>query len=93
MIPSVDISSLFEPPSVERDVTDRSFVSAACGVGFVTVHGLPDGIPVDAVSRRELLRIFTDRSVQNWSQQQQQIDGRTPNIYRGWIATDEGNPT
>jgi isopenicillin N synthase-like dioxygenase len=93
MIPSVDISSLFEPPSVERDATDRSLVSAASDVGFVTVHGLPDGIPIEAVSRRELLRIFTDQRAQSWSKQQQQIDGRTPNLYRGWIATDEGNPT
>jgi isopenicillin N synthase-like dioxygenase len=93
MIPSVDISSLFEPPSVKRDATDRSLVSAASDVGFVTVHGLPDGIPIEAASRRELLRIFTDERAQSWSKQQQQIDGRTPNLYRGWIATDEGNPS
>jgi isopenicillin N synthase-like dioxygenase len=41
----------------------------------------------------KLLHIFTDRGVQNWSKQQQQIDGRTPNLYRDWVATDEGNPT
>jgi isopenicillin N synthase-like dioxygenase len=93
IIPSIDISSLFGPQSVERDATDRSLVSAASDVGFVTVDGLPDGIPVEAASRRELLRIFTDQGAQSWSQQRQQIDGRTPNLYRGWIATDEGNPT
>jgi isopenicillin N synthase-like dioxygenase len=92
MIPLIDISSLFGPQSVERDATDHSLVSVASDVGFVTVDGLPDGVPVEAASRRELLRIFTDQGAINWSQQQQ-IDGRTPNLYRGWIATDEGNPT
>lgn len=93
MIPSIDISSLFGSQSVERDPTDRSLVSAASDIGFVTVDGLPDGVPVEAASRRELLRIFTDQGAQNWSKQQQQIDGRTTNLYRGWIVTDEGNPT
>ena len=92
-IPLIDIGALFGPPSPERDATDRSLITAATGIGFFTVSGLPDDIPIGSTIRYELLRVFTDHGARDWREQQQQTDAGRVNFYRGWIVTEEGHPT
>jgi isopenicillin N synthase-like dioxygenase len=92
-IPLIDIGSLFGPSSLERDATDRSLISAATEIGFLTVSGFPDGVPTGPTIRHELLRVFTNHGARDWREPQQQTDARRVNLYRGWIATEEGNLT
>lgn len=92
-IPRVNIGALFGSPSPDRDAADRSLISAATEIGFVTVSGFPDGVPTGSAIRHELLRVFTDHRASDWRELQQQTDARRVNLYRGWIVTEEGHLT
>ena len=92
-IPLIDIGALFGPSSPERDATDRSLISAATEIGFVTVSGLPDGVPIRSAIRCELLRVFAEPGARDWRELRQQTDAGRVNLHRGWIVTEEGHPT
>jgi isopenicillin N synthase-like dioxygenase len=76
-IPCIDIHPLFGGPADSRDAVDRVILAAATGSGFMTVSGLPASVPIDAGTRRDLLRIF--------SLPAQAVPRPQTPIYRGWF--------
>ncbi|MFI5019465.1 MAG: isopenicillin N synthase family oxygenase, partial [Dongiales bacterium] len=93
MIPRVDIAALFGPPSSAREAVDRAIMAAAEDIGFLTVAGLPQGIPHGADVRRDLLRIFALPPSEIRKLWRQKFDPARPNVYRGWFPLQDGHAT
>ena len=92
-IPVVDVSSLFHSRSSERDATDAAILAAAGDTGFLTIVGLPASVPIGAVARADLLRIFgLEKSVLQrlW---RRKFAPQNSNLYRGWFPVQPGNLT
>lgn len=93
MVPRIDISSLFTQSAAERANTDDAIIRAAADPGFMTVCGLPPGTPIDAPSRRALLRIFELPAAETRLLWRQKFDPGHRNIYRGWFPLQDGVET
>ncbi len=93
MIPSLDITAIFGPPSPRRDATDRQVMDAAAGTGFLCVAGLPAAIPHGKAARAELLRIFALPEVEKRKLYRRKFDPARPNVYRGWFPPQNGAMT
>jgi isopenicillin N synthase-like dioxygenase len=92
-IPVIDIGALFGPPSPARDAADRKVMEAASEIGFMTVSGLPAEVPIDAPTRRAMLRLFTLSEAEKRKLWRQKFDPGQANIYRGWFPLQEGHTT
>ncbi|MGH7124201.1 MAG: hypothetical protein ACREFI_07500 [Stellaceae bacterium] len=57
-VASIDVSPLFGPPTLTRDLADGAILEAASGLGFMIVSGLPARLPVDSAARKRILRLF-----------------------------------
>ena len=93
MIPRVDIAALFEGPSPMRDEADRRIHTAATGVGFLMLTGLPAEVPLGPVVRRRLLRLFGLPSAEISRLWRQKFAPSRPNVYRGWFPLQPGHAT
>jgi isopenicillin N synthase-like dioxygenase len=93
MIPCIDISSLFSNPSRARAETDAAIIAAAGSSGFMTVCGLPRDVPIDAASRRALLRLFDLPAAETRKLWRQKFDPTHRNVYRGWFPLQNGHET
>jgi isopenicillin N synthase-like dioxygenase len=92
-VPIVDVSALFHPQCAARDATDAAILAAASDIGFVTIVGLPPGVPLGCAARADLLRIFgLEQSVLR-SLWRRKFAPRNPNVYRGWFPVQPGNLT
>src|SRR5690349_10043893 len=58
VVPRIDISALFSDSAAGREEADAAIIKAAGEIGFMTICGLPSDVPIDAASRRTLLRLF-----------------------------------
>ena len=93
MIPRVDVSALFAGPSPQRDRIDAAILAAARATGFMTIAGLPADLPIDAGTRRALLRIFTLPQGETRRLWRQKFAPDHRNIYRGWFPLQNGAET
>ena len=93
MVPRIDISSLFTDSAAESARTDAAIISAAADPGFMIVCGLPPGVPIDAQSRRALLRLFELPAAETRRLWRQKFDPSHRNIYRGWFPLQNGVET
>jgi isopenicillin N synthase-like dioxygenase len=66
---------------------------AASAVGFLSITGLPRGVPLGSTARSSLLRIFDLPAVALRGLWRQKFEPRNPNIYRGWFPVQPGNLT
>lgn len=92
MVPRIDISALFSD-SAERGETDAAIVEAAGSAGFMTIGGLPPEVPIDAQSRRMLLRLFDLPPAETRKLWRRKFDPTHRNIYRGWFPLQNGFET
>jgi isopenicillin N synthase-like dioxygenase len=93
VVPIVDVSALFHPQSAERDRTDAAILAAAGDIGFLSIVGMPAGVPIGRAARADLLRIFgLEQSVLQalW---RRKFAPQNPNVYRGWFPVQPGNLT
>ena len=68
-------------------------MAAAADCGFFVAEGFAPGLPIDADSRRNLLRVFdlAPREIRRlW---RQKFDASHANVYRGWFALQPGHLT
>jgi isopenicillin N synthase-like dioxygenase len=93
MIPRIDIAPLFSGPVAERARTDAAIMAAASEAGFMTIHGLPPDIAIDAQARRRLLRLFELPEPVTRALWRQKFDPAQRNIYRGWFPLQNGAET
>jgi isopenicillin N synthase-like dioxygenase len=88
MIPLIDISSLFAPPSPARDAADRAILSAATGAGFMTIAGAT--LPTDPTTRKALLAAFTLSPAQRTPLLRKAFAPGNAALYRGWFPLQDG---
>ncbi len=92
-IPVIDIGSLFQTRSPEREATDAAIARAAGDPGFLIVTGLPADVPLGPVARAALLRIFTLAPEARRALNRRKFTPDNPNVYRGWFPLQPGNLT
>ena len=92
MVPRIDISALFSD-SAGRAETDAAIIAAAGSNGFMTVCGLPRAVPIDAMPRRALLRLFELPATETRKLWRQKFDPAHRNVYRGWCPLQNGHET
>lgn len=92
-LPRIDIGPLFGPASPARNAADQAIIAAARDHGFMTVTGLPAEVPLDAATRRELLRLFTLPEPEQRKLWRQKFEPANPNVYRGWFPKQDGTVT
>ena len=92
-IPLIDIGPLFGPQSDARNKVDLEIVAASQTSGFMTVTGFPPDVPMDAGTRKELLRLFTLPEKEQRKLWRQKFDISRPNVYRGWFPKQDGSVT
>ncbi len=88
MIPLIDISPLFAPPSVARDAADRAILAAATGAGFMTIAS--PSLPADAATRRALLAAFALQPAQRAPLLRRAFAPGNAALYRGWFPLQDG---
>jgi isopenicillin N synthase-like dioxygenase len=93
MIPTIDVTPLFGPPSQDRNEADRRILGAAGEVGFLAISGLPRDIPHGAAVRAELLRVFTLPEPVKRGLWRRKFDPARPNVYHGWFPLQNGAMT
>jgi isopenicillin N synthase-like dioxygenase len=92
-LPRIDIGPLFGPATTARTRADTEIMAAAHDHGFMTVTGLPAEVPLDATTRRDLLRLFTLPQSEQRKLWRQKFESANPNIYRGWFPMQDGSVT
>jgi isopenicillin N synthase-like dioxygenase len=92
VVPRIDVSALFSE-TAPHTATDAAILEAANGSGFMTIGGLPPGVPIDAASRRALLRLFNLPSGETRQLWRQKFDPAHRNLYRGWFPLQNGHET
>ena len=92
-IPLIEVGALFGGASTTRAAVDAALLSAARGVGFVTITGLPAFVPHGPDVRAALLRIFALPAPAQRALWRQKFEARNPNVYRGWFPVQPGNLT
>lgn len=92
-IPTIDIGALFATDSVTHTATDRAIMGACAQSGFMLVHGCPDGVPMGATARSQLLRLFDLPAEAIRPLWRQKFDPTHSNVYRGWFPLQRGFPT
>ena len=92
MVPRIDVSALFSTAG-PRAATDAAILEAAGNSGFMTVCGLPPGVPIDPASRRALLRLFELPAAETRKLWRQKFDPTHRNVYRGWFPLQDGHET
>ncbi|GAB2179118.1 isopenicillin N synthase family dioxygenase [Dongia sp. agr-C8] len=92
MIPSIDVSALFQGASPARNSADAALASAARETGFLMVTGLPGNV-LAAAMRKQLLAIFALTDAQKRALWRRSFAPENPNVYRGWFPLQEGHPT
>jgi isopenicillin N synthase-like dioxygenase len=93
VVPRIDIAALFTGSQAARDETDAAIIRAAGEVGFMVVCGLPPDAPIDAQSRRALLRLFDLPGAETRKLWRQKFDPSHRNVYRGWFPLQNGVET
>jgi isopenicillin N synthase-like dioxygenase len=89
-IPFIEISSLFDVPSIERNLTDQAIMAAAATSGFMVVRGLPPDVPIGREARADLLRLFQLPESETRKLWRQKFDPTHQNVYRGWFPLQTG---
>jgi isopenicillin N synthase-like dioxygenase len=92
-VPLIDVGALFGPPCAARDATDGQILAAAGNIGFLSIVGLPAGVPTGSAARAELLRIFRLPPSELRKLWRRKFEPRNPNLYRGWFPVQPGNLT
>src|SRR5271154_1650309 len=92
-IPFIEISPLFQTPSLERNITDRAIMEAAATSGFMVVRGLPQDVPTGREARADLLRLFQLPESETRKLWRRKFDPAHPNVYRGWFPLQTGHLT
>jgi isopenicillin N synthase-like dioxygenase len=92
-VPVVEISTLFEKASAERDAVDASIRQAAAEIGFLTITGLPSYVPLGQGARSSLLRIFGLEESARRRLWRRKFEPQNRNVYRGWFPVQPGNVT
>jgi isopenicillin N synthase-like dioxygenase len=93
VVPRIDISALFSDSADGRDAIDSAIIKAAGEIGFMTICGLPPDVPIDAGSRRALLRLFDLPQTELRKLWRQKFDPAHRNVYRGWFPLQNGFET
>jgi isopenicillin N synthase-like dioxygenase len=93
VIPRIDVSALFSGSPARRAAVDAAIMKAAGQSGFMTICGLPSDVPIDAASRRALLRLFELPSAETRKLWRQKFDPSHRNVYRGWFPLQNGHET
>lgn len=93
MIPRIDVSALFSGSPARRGAIDAAIMKAASQSGFMTICGLPSDVPIDAASRRRLLRLFDLPPAETRKLWRQKFDPSHRNVYRGWFPLQNGHET
>ncbi|MFT5694791.1 MAG: isopenicillin N synthase-like dioxygenase [Myxococcota bacterium] len=90
MIPDINIAALFDGASADRDVIDRDILRAACDVGFLSIHGLPDFASLNRSARTSLLSLFSLPEAEQRKLWKSNFAPENPNLYRGWFPLESG---
>ena len=90
MIPHIDIGPLFGAAGSKRAQTDEAIYEAACGVGFMTVHGTPFATELGRERRQSLLRLFSLPPQAQRALWKRNFEPNNPNLYRGWFPLESG---
>jgi len=92
-IPEIEVAALFGPAGAARDAVDRAILAAAAEWGFMTIGGMPEAVPVDARTRRELLRILDVAPEVQRRLWRQKFAPANRNVYRGWFPLQHDTVT
>ena len=92
-IPVLDIGTLFQGRSSERERTDAALHQGASAQGFLIVTGLPPDVPVGREARRDVLRIFDLPDSDQRRLWRRKFEPSNSNVYRGWFPPQPGNLT
>jgi len=92
-VPRIEVSALFAPRSAARDRTDAEFLQAAGDVGFLSIVGLPPGVPLGPDGRTRLLSIFRLAAPELRKLWRRKFEPQNTNLYRGWFPVQPGNLT
>jgi isopenicillin N synthase-like dioxygenase len=92
VVPRIDVSALFSETG-QCAATESAILGAASGSGFMTICGLPADVPIDARSRRALLRLFELPAVETRKLWRQKFAPTHRNVYRGWFPLQNGHET
>lgn len=92
MIPTIDVSQLFEGIGTDRSVTDQRICAAACEVGFMTITGVPLRDAIGPAVRDSLIRLFRLPAVEQRKLWKKNFAPENPNLYRGWFPLESGAP-
>jgi isopenicillin N synthase-like dioxygenase len=92
-VPTIDIGALSDPAGSARNATDAAIIAAAQSVGFMSIVGLPEQVPLGPSARADLLRIFDLEPRVLQSLWRRKFEPRNPNLYRGWFPVQPGNIT
>ena len=84
MVPLIDISPLFGPPSPNRNSAYRAIAAAANESGFLTIAGPSELVPTAASTRDAMLAVFALRDTSQHALWRNFYEPSNANIYRGW---------
>lgn len=94
MIPTIDISPLFDPDSIAksslREPIDRRICDAARDVGFMTITGVPHQGEIGPDARTSLIRLFEITGEEQRRLWKKNFAPENPNLYRGWFPLESG---
>jgi isopenicillin N synthase-like dioxygenase len=90
MIPIIDISPLFAPPSPARERADQAILEAASGIGFMTITGFAGADLLSPEKRAGLLSIFKLPEAEKAKLLRWNFDPTKKNLYRGWFPLQHG---
>jgi isopenicillin N synthase-like dioxygenase len=92
-VPLINVGALFGPRCAARAATDAQILAAAGNIGFLSIVGLPPGVPTGGAARADLLRIFRLSPSELRQLWRRKFEPRNPNLYRGWFPVQPGNLT
>ncbi|WP_274627339.1 2OG-Fe(II) oxygenase family protein [Arvimicrobium flavum] len=90
MIPTIDISPLFEGPAAAREEADRQIMEAASGIGFVIVRRFPGTEVIEQPRRRNLLQVFALPHEEKARLHRWNFNQTNDNVCRGWFTLQDG---
>lgn len=89
----IDVGALFDLDTAIAHSLDAAIIQEAQTSGVLLLAGLPRWVPIDAKSRRSLLKIFSLPEVEIRKLWRRNFDPQQRNIYRGWFPLQNGGAT
>jgi len=88
MVPTIDVSQLFEEAGADCSAIDRRICAAARDVGFMTIIGVPFREAIGPAVRESLIRLFSLPAAEQRKLWKKNFAPENPNLYRGWFPLE-----